>query len=375
MPHASSADADLGSPPPILVWDLPTRLFHWSLATAVTAAALIAYLGPAWWLDLHLAAGYLVGLLLGLRLVWGLFGGEESRFRSFCYSAAELARHLRGLLRGHPPRYRGHNPAGALMIFTLLAVLTGMLVSGLLGLGGVEQQGPLAGLLGYAGGRLALDIHAVLALILLFLVAGHLAGVLIESLLSRENLVTAMITGRKQPLPGRGAPAPAQLRPALLGLGLLALAVGLGLLGLARLPAPTARILPEPPIYREECGACHWPPHPSLLPAASWQRLLDGLDNHFGEMASLEPARADAITRYLTSNAAATWDTKVANNLRRVAPDQPERISATPYWLGRHRDVPGTAFRRPEVGGRVNCHACHRDADQGLFAPQAIHLD
>lgn len=372
MTHPSPILDPSAVPPRVRVWDLPTRLFHWGLVGAVATATLIGYLGPEWWLDAHVWAGYGVALLLGFRLVWGLFGGEYSRFRRFLYSRRELRRHLGGVLRGRPPHYLGHNPAGALMIFAVLALLAGMVVTGLLALGGVEHQGPLAGLTGFGVGQAARTLHEGMALLLLALVAGHLAGVLIESLLARENLVRAMVTGDKHRPPDLPTdPAPARRWAALAGLGVLGLGTGVGL---AKLPAPQPRTLPELAAYQEECGACHNVYHPSLLPAASWQDMLEKLDQHFGEDASLEPAKAAAIKTYLMAQAAETWDTEAAHGLRQVAPDQPWRISASPFWVKRHDELPDALFQPPAVAGKGDCQACHQDAAQGQFADQKIRI-
>jgi cytochrome b len=324
----------------VQVWDLPTRAFHWALVVAVAMAAVTGYASPEWWMGVHMWAGYVIILLLVFRLVWAVFGSEYSRIASWVHPPRKLGEHVRGLLLLRPPHYLGHNPTGALMMIALMGVLTGLTVSGLLILGGEEKQGPLA-----------------------------------ESLLLRENLILAMITGMKRLPPGETARTPRQARPlaALASVGGFAL-VGAGVLAyLATLPPIGWRPLVVPTAFQQECGACHWAYHPSLLPRASWQGVMDGLDDHFGEDASLDETVRGDLTAFLTSNAAETWDTEAANRFRLVGRNEPGRITATPYWLQKHREIPEAVFHRA-AGGKGACNTCHRDADTGRFDDQMITL-
>jgi hypothetical protein len=100
---------------------------------------------------------------------------------------------------------------------------------------------------------------------------------------------------------------------------------------------------------------------------------MDGLDDHFGEDASLDETVRGDLTAFLTSNAAETWDTEAANRFRLVARNEPGRITATPYWLQKHREIPEAVFHRA-AGGKGACNTCHRDADTGRFDDQMITL-
>jgi hypothetical protein len=126
--------------------------------------------------------------------------------------------------------------------------------------------------------------------------------------------------------------------------------------------------------FARECSACHWAFHPSVLPAASWQGLMGHLDHHFGEDASLSPALVKSITDYLVANASETWDTKPANLLRRVNADKPYEITAFPFWTRRHREISDATFKSKEIGSKINCVACHRDAEKGTFHLSAIQI-
>lgn len=192
----------------VLTWDVPTRLFHWFLVAATVTAFVTAIIAPEWWLDVHLTAGYVIVALLVFRFVWAAFGSEYSRLGSFTYSPKETLGHLRAMLLLSPRRYIGHNPAGAAMIYALAFVLCSLVLTGLLIEAGEEKIGPLAGITSYSVGNAAKTFHLVLVVILVLMVAGHIAGVIIESILTRENLITTMVTGYKCIPAGTKLPAP-----------------------------------------------------------------------------------------------------------------------------------------------------------------------
>jgi cytochrome b len=310
------------------------------------------------------------------RLVWGVFGSEHSTLVSLVRTARGARDHLREVLLLRPSRHLGHTPLGALMIFLLLGLLVALTTTGLLVLGGEEKQGPLAGVTSYAIGAGAKEAHEVLATALLVLVGGHVLGVLGESLLTGENLLRAMITGTKHLPPDVPLPAPRPARPLAAAITTAALAGGLALalVYLARLPPRGVRPLAQSPAYAEECGACHDPYHPSLLPAPSWQAVMAGLEDHFGEDASFDRQREKEIADWLAANAAETWDTEVANRFRAVDPAQPSRITAAPYWRRKHAEIPEAVLARASIRTKAHCSACHRDAATGRFDDQAIAI-
>jgi cytochrome b len=180
----------------IKVWDPFVRLFHWTLV----GAYLIAWMTEDEWMRLHVSAGYVIGTLLLLRIVWGFTGTRYARFSDFVTSPSQVLSYLRNLLFFRAKRTIGHNPAGGAMIVALLVTLLITAFTGLLAYG-AEGLGPLAEPLfsnSSYGGELFEEIHEFFANLTLLLVAIHLSGVLFGSLLHRENLVRSMITGRKR---------------------------------------------------------------------------------------------------------------------------------------------------------------------------------
>jgi len=160
----------------VLVWDLPTRLFHWLLFGSVVLAYFTAE-GEGLVHQVHVAAGYGVGVLLLFRLIWGVLGGRHARFDDFARNLRQLPGYLPGLLRLSPRRFVGHNPLGVVMIAAMVATLVGVLWTGLY------------------GGE---ELHETLGNLIVILAVIHVLGVVADSLLTGENLVSAMITGRKR---------------------------------------------------------------------------------------------------------------------------------------------------------------------------------
>ncbi len=181
--------------PEVKVWDPLVRLFHWTLA----GAFFINYALGDDWLKLHAWIGYLVIGLLVFRLVWGFVGPRHARFSDFLYSRQEVLDYLRDLPTGKAKRYLGHNPAGGVMVVILLVMVALTALTGWLTLPAAESgwfRWPLMGE-DIDGGWLG-EVHEFFANFTFLLVLIHIAGVLVSSLLHGENLVRAMITGRKR---------------------------------------------------------------------------------------------------------------------------------------------------------------------------------
>ena len=190
-----------------LVWDLPTRVFHWLLATSFAVAWLSAE--SERWQLVHVTAGYTVAGLVAFRLAWGLVGTRHARFRAFVRGPRAVWAYLVSLLRGRPEHHAGHNPAGALAIVALLALAA--LTAG-------------TGWASYAdiGRHWLEEVHEALASTMLAVVLVHVAAVVGSSRLHRTKLVAAMVHGRKP------VPADEGIRSAWRSVGVLLLVAVLG---------------------------------------------------------------------------------------------------------------------------------------------------
>jgi len=179
------------------VWDLVIRLFHWVLVTTF----IVAYLTEDDFLDLHVLAGYILGAAIMVRLLWGFVGTKHARFSDFVTSPGVAFTYLKETLSFKANRYVGHNPAGGLMIVLMLSSLTFTAITGVALYGAEEHAGPMASwFLGSSAdweGALE-EAHEFLANFTLLLVAIHLIGVITESLVHKENLIRAMISGVKR---------------------------------------------------------------------------------------------------------------------------------------------------------------------------------
>lgn len=170
--------------PLVPVWDGFVRLFHWSQAALIAVCWLTADALKT----VHEAAGFTIAGLLALRLVWGLVGPRHARFASFLRGPRAVLGYLAAMRRGDEPRHLGHNPAGGAMVAALILTVAATALTGWL-------QTTDA----FWGSELMEEIHETAATLILVLVALHLGGVILASLRHGENLVRAMIDGRKRP--------------------------------------------------------------------------------------------------------------------------------------------------------------------------------
>jgi cytochrome b len=184
-----------------LIWDLPTRLFHWLMVLSFAGAYVTAE--SERWRLLHVSLGYTLAGLVAFRVLWGLIGSRHARFASFVRGPAAVARYLRSLASGRPEHHAGHNPAGALAVLALLGL------GALLTASGWATYNDL-------GGEWLEEAHEAIANGMLALVGLHIAAVIVSSRLHRENLVAAMISGRKNAAPEEAARSPWRSVAALL---------------------------------------------------------------------------------------------------------------------------------------------------------------
>ena len=165
------------------MWDLLLRVLHWSLVAAVA----LAWTTTEWFTGLHEAVGYAGLAVVAVRVLWGFAGPRRARFSDFVRGPRATWRYAARLARGHAPRHVGHNPLGAWMMLALLACIVALALTGWL----------------YRSdrfwGEVWLDVlHQAIAWSMLVLIAVHVAGAIVTGWRHRENLVRAMITGRKR---------------------------------------------------------------------------------------------------------------------------------------------------------------------------------
>jgi len=171
------------------IWDPFVRVFHWSLAIAFTVA--FYYHDSLWDRMLHVQAGYVAGGLIIFRIIWGTVATGYANFKTFPPNIVWAAKYLYKLIKGNAKHYVGHNPTGALVIYAML---------------GIGLTAVASGILVFENGWIFTDtyvetyqsIHHYATWGWLFLVGGHVLGVLTESIIHRDNLIWAMVTGCKR---------------------------------------------------------------------------------------------------------------------------------------------------------------------------------
>ena len=186
-----------------IVWDLPTRLFHWALALCVIAAWFVGEFGLAS-LSVHMMIGEVVLALLLFRVAWGFVGGRHARFADFVRGPAAILAYL----RGGPPGTPGHNPLGALSVLALIAVLLVQAGSGLFADDDIATTGPLAGWVSSGARATLTTVHKVASKVVVTLVLLHVVAIAFYRFVKRQRLVEAMVTGRRtdvSPQAGPGA--------------------------------------------------------------------------------------------------------------------------------------------------------------------------
>jgi len=202
----------------VQVWDPLVRVGHWVLVIAFA----VAYLTEDDALEIHEWAGYVVAAYILVRLVWGFVGPKHARFSDFLFNPFTALAYLFDLVRARAARHIGHSPAGAMMVFALLFMLTGTVATGMAELALSHGEGPFTLFLekqtaespsadtapivedegGEGPGRREesqmQEIHELFANLTLILIVLHVAGVVAASIVHKESLVMAMITGRKR---------------------------------------------------------------------------------------------------------------------------------------------------------------------------------
>lgn len=174
----------------VMIWDLPTRFFHWLFGAGILAAAFIALIigEHSVLFPYHSIIGLTIALMVVLRIAWGIVGTRYARFRSFLFTPDKVVSYMVGVFTGKDARHIGHNPGSAYAIFAMLALMLGLAATGvMMGQGNESVE----------------ELHEFLAYAMLAVIAVHILGVIVHSLRHRENITASMIHGRKSAEPAQ----------------------------------------------------------------------------------------------------------------------------------------------------------------------------
>ncbi len=367
----------------VFVWPIYTRVIHWLVALSFTIAFIFSFYEEL--LNLHVAVGIIFGLMLVYRIIWGFIGPQYATFNTFKLNLSQLAFYFIQKVRN---RWRqipaGHNPASSW--YTLIVLFCGSIISitGLLIYGIQEGKGYLGFLNDnyYMYADILLDIHIYSSYTLLVWAVIHIIGVLIEQFYHKTSMVFAMITGYKK---AKGEDSkPGKYKS---GLTYLFLIVSMFVFYVSTDGRNNPFVISkfeqfhyktDAPIYCEECGACHKVYPPFMLPDTSWDRIREGLKNHFGEKISPDH---DKLKNRISLND----QTVIFNYLKRYSADKSTReisvkvmkslngargrksITKIKVWKDIHSEIPYHVFKSKKIKRKANCFACHKNFEKGMM--------
>ena len=367
----------------VYVWPLCTRIIHWMIASSFLIAFFTAFFHH--YFSVHLTFGYIFGITVCFRLVWGFIGPDYATFGMFTLSFTALKFYFTEKVRNrwrkiHP----GHNAASSW--FTLIVLGLGLMItlSGIVLYGVQEGSGLLASWnkAYYTMSSWLEPLHYYLSYLLLLWAVIHILGVLIEQLYHRTNMVFAMISGYKR---CEGDDTSISFWQSTLTYSVVLLcSYVFYTLTLSHDSMLTQRSFEkreyhlENSSFDEKCSKCHKNYPPFMLPKASWEKLMDGLSNHFGEEIlehNISKSERASIKEYLLTHSAETSTHKIAfKTLESLGEMRPLSITKSPYWREAHAHLDASLFKHPLVKDRSNCFACHRNFEYGLFDNSYIHL-
>ncbi|WP_345993603.1 cytochrome b/b6 domain-containing protein [Sulfurimonas sp. HSL-1716] len=360
------------------VWSLPTRVFHMMFAAFIAAAILSGDEDSL--LNIHASLGYAIGVLVVYRIVWGFAGPRYSRFSDFPLSLKELKEFMLNIF--DHKKYAGHNPAASFVMVTMLIVVFLTVATGILAYGIQEGRG----ILGFLNSpyfkemKLFKEIHEFFSTFLMILIAAHLGGVAFDRLIDKKtDTLGSIVNGHKN----IDAPSVTlNLFQKLFSFFALTLAAGVLFYSLFFNSVLTKSTHKEISYEKEhsafvaECASCHtlYPPH--LLSRASWEKVMNSLDDHFGDDASLDEQTRVSIRDYLMKNSAESSTKESAfyilNSLKKS--EDIIAVTQTPYWKHRHKSIDKNIFSSKEIKSKANCKACHSDIERGLIEDSNIKI-
>ncbi|HLA47770.1 MAG: hypothetical protein A2Z59_12770 [Nitrospinae bacterium RIFCSPLOWO2_02_39_17] len=379
----------------IKVWDLPTRIFHWLLVLAYVGAYFTSE--SEWLLEYHAGAGYIALGLIMFRILWGFTGNRYARFSDFIRGWDEVKSYILRMLRSDIPRFLGHNPAVGWVVLFMLLITAVISLTGIVVYGGEEGRGIAAGFFTFKTAIIVRIIHLILADIAVVMIVTHISAALIHHFILKENIIYSMFTGYKEDMESWSERV--SHMKAGEGLSVVRLVVGifvaiLGGLGLVYLP-PEGKTdfskekmqvmddkgfvveLKHNKKWVDECAkSCHIGFHPNLLPASSWEKLMSGLSDHFGEDVSLNENIQKEILDYLVSASAEHSVSEASKKLMYSIKDgdSPIKITDIPYWVKKHSEISDEVYKRKSIDSKSNCIACHFGSEIGSFEDRDIHI-
>lgn len=362
----------------IYVWSLFTRLFHLLLVIGVAVAFLLAEFESL--LTLHVAVGYTIGLLFLYRVLWGFMDVKYSQFKDFNFSLVALTEYMFSIF-GKKKEYIGHNPASSWAIVAMIALGLGSVFTGAVVYGTQEGMGFFSFLNFSLFKKMDFfkDVHEFFSNAFMAVIFLHIAGVVVDKVLHKSSAARSMLDGYKS---GDAESLKLTLFQKLFGIFWIASSI---FLFFYLLSTPSSLLVAdantavdykkEHPQFYNECKSCHTLYPPYLLPKQSWVKMMDNLENHFGDDASLDEKDKNSIRDYLVDNSAENSTKESAFHiLKSIKNTEIIAVTKTPYWEKRHDEIDKSIFASKDVVAKSNCKACHKNIEQGLLNDKDIKI-
>ncbi len=367
----------------VFVWPLCTRIIHWIIASSFFLSFVTSFYHNLFrW---HLAFGLIFGIVLLFRLIWGFVGPNYATFKTFKLSLHELKDYFAQKVKNRWRKiHAGHNAASSWFTLIVLGLGSWSVISGLF-LQGIQEGSGLLGQLNqhyfYLSSTL-FTIHSLLSYVLFAWAIIHIIGVLIEQFYHKTHMLFAMITGYKK---AEGNDAQVSIVRHLFAYAVIVLSIltlyfvaqrDETFLTKSRFEKRNFQV--ENPSFYEKCSKCHKTYPPFMLPHDSWIRLMDGLDNHFGEQImenNITKSEQATIKEYLLTHSAESSTHKVAfKTLDSLGDMRPISMSKVPYWRESHKSIDKAIFKTPPIKKASNCFVCHPDFEYGILDNTRIHI-
>jgi len=320
-------------------------------------------------------------MLVLYRILWGVIGPKYSKFSEFNLSIKALKEYMLSLF-SPKKKYVGHNPAAGYTMVAILVVLLLLAISGFLTYGIQENRGVFAYLHSsfFKDMELFEELHEFLANILWLLIAAHVGGVLLDRLLhAKEQTLESIINGYKN-IEGESARLSwYQVPISVIGIG-LSIVILVYSLGVKDNPITASYnkqvdYKKENALFVSECASCHTLYPPSLLPKKSWEVMMEDLEDHFGDDASLEPEDTQSILAYLVKKSAQNSTSEASVNILKSLQNKDTiAITQTPFWKKRHKNIDNRYFESKQVKSKANCKSCHLDVEKGVLEDENIKM-
>jgi cytochrome b len=360
----------------VFVWPICSRIIHWTIAISFTLAFVTSYYEHL--LNYHAALGYLFMTMLLFRILWGFIGPRYATFNTFKLKPKDLVWYfvekVKDRWRKIPP---GHNPASSWYTILVLFIGTMINISGIALYGAQEGRGLLSFLneTYYIYMDPLFEVHMILAYFLGIWAIIHIVGVLIEQFYHKTSMVFVMITGYKK---SEGEDTDLCPLKNFFAFSVIFGAAGGFYYGIHDTSnyLVSSRIDPvdysaQNALFYDNCSKCHKIYPPFMLPQRSWNRLMDGISNHFGEEiteANITKPDQDSIREYLLTNAADLSTQELSYKLMcsLKEDERPKSITKTSYWREVHSGIDPKAFKSKQIKDKSNCFACHEDFEKGI---------